>query len=457
MAVDANIIIYERIREELRAGKSARGAVEAGFGRAFWTVFDAHVTNFVAGVVLYSYGTGPDPRLRGHAAGRHRHQPVHLGAGCRAAMFDFLVEPSPARRRCRSEDRHGDDRTSASEVLRAHQAGPRTSSSSGGRTCCSASRSFLVLARDRDAADQPLRGAATRSTTAIDFRGGTEIAVAVLQAGRGPARSATAMQTGGFTDAEVGRSHERPDCRTCYMLRFGAVSPVSEQKAEQLEQALTPKLGADSVQQVRVLRGRRQGLPALRQDRRAAEIADGLQVAGRAATTPVQRFGRPEDNTYEVILVGLDIEVSRALDAKLGAGAVKRRSRQVESVGAKAGKRAARRRHQVAALRDRLHHGLHRRPLRLPLRPGHGRRAAPRRRSSSWARSPSPTSEFSLTTIAAILTVIGYSMNDTIVVFDRIRENASRLRDKQFDRVVNIVDQRDAVAHHPHVARRCSS
>jgi preprotein translocase subunit SecF len=45
--------------------------------------------------------------------------------------------------------------------------------------------------------------------------------------------------------------------------------------------------------------------------------------------------------------------------------------------------------------------------------------------------------EFSLTTIAAILTVIGYSMNDTIVVFDRIRENASRMRDKKFDRIVN--------------------
>ncbi len=56
MAVDANIIIYERIREELRMGKSPRTAVDAGFGRAFWTVFDAHVTNFVAGVVLYSFG-----------------------------------------------------------------------------------------------------------------------------------------------------------------------------------------------------------------------------------------------------------------------------------------------------------------------------------------------------------------------------------------------------------------
>ena len=45
--------------------------------------------------------------------------------------------------------------------------------------------------------------------------------------------------------------------------------------------------------------------------------------------------------------------------------------------------------------------------------------------------------EFSLTTVAAVLTVIGYSMNDTIVVFDRIRENATRLRDRRFDRIVN--------------------
>src|SRR6185369_15790657 len=64
MAVDANIIIYERIREELKPGKTIKGAVDAGFGHAFWTVFDAHVTNGVAGVILYMYGTGP---IRGFA------------------------------------------------------------------------------------------------------------------------------------------------------------------------------------------------------------------------------------------------------------------------------------------------------------------------------------------------------------------------------------------------------
>jgi preprotein translocase subunit SecD len=59
MAVDSNIIIYARIRDELRAGKSVRAAVDAGFNRAFWTVFDAHVANFLAGFVLMQYGTGP--------------------------------------------------------------------------------------------------------------------------------------------------------------------------------------------------------------------------------------------------------------------------------------------------------------------------------------------------------------------------------------------------------------
>jgi len=58
MAVDANVIIYERVREELRAGKAPRSAIDAGFGRAFWTIFDAQITTFIAGVVLMQYGTG---------------------------------------------------------------------------------------------------------------------------------------------------------------------------------------------------------------------------------------------------------------------------------------------------------------------------------------------------------------------------------------------------------------
>ncbi len=59
MAVDCNIIIYERIREELRLGKSTRAAVDSGFASALTAVLDANITTFIAGVVLYTYGTGP--------------------------------------------------------------------------------------------------------------------------------------------------------------------------------------------------------------------------------------------------------------------------------------------------------------------------------------------------------------------------------------------------------------
>jgi len=59
MAVDTNVLIYERIREELRNGQTVRNAVSRGFDRAFVTIFDSHVTTFVSGIALYWYGTGP--------------------------------------------------------------------------------------------------------------------------------------------------------------------------------------------------------------------------------------------------------------------------------------------------------------------------------------------------------------------------------------------------------------
>jgi preprotein translocase subunit SecD len=59
MAVDANVLIFERIREELRSGKSPRAAVEQGFGRAFWTIFDANITTAIAGMILLKFTSGP--------------------------------------------------------------------------------------------------------------------------------------------------------------------------------------------------------------------------------------------------------------------------------------------------------------------------------------------------------------------------------------------------------------
>jgi len=59
MALDANVLIFERIREEVRAGRSVRNALDLGYGKAFWTIFDAQITTAIAGFVLMQYATGP--------------------------------------------------------------------------------------------------------------------------------------------------------------------------------------------------------------------------------------------------------------------------------------------------------------------------------------------------------------------------------------------------------------
>ena len=76
MAVDTNILIFERIREELRSGKTVRAAIGAGFSRAFKTVVDTHVTVLVSGLILYQFGTGP---VKGFA--------VSLMIGILASLF----------------------------------------------------------------------------------------------------------------------------------------------------------------------------------------------------------------------------------------------------------------------------------------------------------------------------------------------------------------------------------
>lgn len=80
MAVDANIIIFERLKEELRAGRTLRAAIDVGFKRAFVAVFDANMTTLLAAAVLYYLGTGP---VRGFA--------VTLSIGILTSMFTAVT------------------------------------------------------------------------------------------------------------------------------------------------------------------------------------------------------------------------------------------------------------------------------------------------------------------------------------------------------------------------------
>ncbi len=80
MAVDANVLIYERIREELAVGKSLRGALNAGYGKAFGTIFDSNLTTLIASVILVFMGTGP---VKGFG--------ITLTIGVSVSMFTALV------------------------------------------------------------------------------------------------------------------------------------------------------------------------------------------------------------------------------------------------------------------------------------------------------------------------------------------------------------------------------
>src|SRR5208282_1396242 len=80
MAVDANVLIYERLREEMASGKSMRGAVSAAYSRAFKVIFDSHTTTLISAIVLIYFGTGP---VKGFG--------VTLTIGVALSLFTSLV------------------------------------------------------------------------------------------------------------------------------------------------------------------------------------------------------------------------------------------------------------------------------------------------------------------------------------------------------------------------------
>jgi preprotein translocase subunit SecD len=79
MGVDSNVLIFERIKEEMRAGKTVRTAISASFSKVFLTVLDSHLTSLIAAAILFQFGTGP---VQGFA--------VTLSIGLIANMFTSI-------------------------------------------------------------------------------------------------------------------------------------------------------------------------------------------------------------------------------------------------------------------------------------------------------------------------------------------------------------------------------
>ena len=80
MGVDSNVLIFERIKEELSTGRTPRSAVNAGYDHAWWTIVDSHVTTLITAAVLFQFGSGP---IKGFA--------VSLSLGILINLFTSLV------------------------------------------------------------------------------------------------------------------------------------------------------------------------------------------------------------------------------------------------------------------------------------------------------------------------------------------------------------------------------
>lgn len=267
----------------------------------------------------------------------------------------------------------------------------------------------------------------------VDFSGGTEVVVNFNRSVEaGDVRRA--LEAANMENAEVVRYGSTTDGTTpSYMIRLGSVSVLSSNQAQKLESALA-KVGQASLRKLESSEGGDKIYLRFDRNLEQGAILQAMKAAGTEATQ-VQSFGPPQDNTYEVTLIGMESEIRKALEAKLGAGVIQSIP-QVSSVGAKAGKQLQL--DGVRALFGAILLIVIYVAFRFDFRYGPGTIVALLHDAILTVGAFAITyKEFSLTTLAAILTIIGFSMNDTIVVFDRIRENVAKYRDRRFDKVVN--------------------
>lgn len=325
MAVDANVLIFERIREELKVGKTLRLAISSGYQKAFLTILDANVTTLIAAFILFQFGTGP---VKGFA--------TTLTIGILASMFTALVVSRLIL-----------DILSLGKILTnlpmlQFVRNPRFDFI-GKRRIAYFLSLFLIIA---GVSNLGLRG---RKNLGIDFAGGT-------------------------------------------LAEFRFEKPVS---ADQIRQVLKEiKLGDSSIQEYK---DKRNILI-----RTYADTSDKIIDKFRADFSQnkfdilrIEKVGPAvgKDLTTRAIralffaLIGICIYVSLRFEFRFALAAI------------------------VALFHDVL--------------------------ISAGALSLAGR-EFSVPVIAALLTVVGYSINDTIVVFDRIREDTRLLRKANYQEIINL-------------------
>ncbi len=344
MAVDANVLIFERIREELRHGKTLGNAVKSGYARAFITILDANLTTLLAAIILYQFGTGS---IKGFG--------VTLGVGLVANLFTAvfmtrtvfdtaLANGWLTTLKMRSIKGLAECKYDFLSLMRPAVMGSIA-------MCLVAL--IAVVGRGRDA-------------LSIDFAGGTEIAYET--AGAEPPVSAvrSLLEKRGYPDARVG-------------YKFHGATGM------RMLEVVLPKVSTDRTREID-FKGLEEGLKAQFPDARIHQVRTtsvgnlvGAQFQWRALWATVLCF------------VGIIIYVGFRFEWAYGVAGV------------------------VALIHDTLIAG------GIYLLVG-------------WFTGGR---QLSLPVVAALLTIIGYSINDTIVIFDRVREGLGLYRDKSYREIVN--------------------
>ncbi len=326
MAVDANVLIFERIREEMRLGKRFGAALTAGYEKAFSTIFDANITTLLTAVILFWQGSGP---VKGFA--------VTLSAGIVASMFTAIVV---TRMVFEALEGHG-----LLHNLKMTQWIKETTIDFMGKRRLAAAVSILLLAGSLGYA-----GYRGMDNFGVDFTGGQQLTLDFAEkAGVDDLRGA--LTGAGIVNPAI--QYQR--------------SGVGEEQNEVLVLRVSSAEDGDLARQVLNEQFGGSGFKLMQEDTVGPQVGKELQKSGLMA--------------LGLSLLGMIIYITIRFEFSFAIGAV---------VGL-------------------LHNVL----LTVGIYSVFGR-------------------QLTMTSIAALLTVLGYSVNDTIVVFDRIRETR-KLRGGRLD------------------------
>jgi len=296
-----------------------------------------------------------------------------------------------------------------------------------------------------------VRGSALNYGT--DFRGGSQIQIAMKnKTSIDDLRKA--IKDAGFVGSEVVKMNGDANYPNLFLLRLTEIASFSTSAQEKILAAVKSQFGDSSAieyssgsdktyikfptaganQETAEQEIAEQEIDSAKDDATVASLKK-IFSDSNVGVQNIQRFGRAEDRRFEVTLGGLGDKLRASIDNRIGAGSVVDIP-QVESVGAKMGQKL--RTDGIKSVIYALAFMLLYIALRFDFRYAPGAIVALAHDviitigifGLTWI-------EFSLPVVAALLTIAGYSINDTIVVYDRIRENVVKLRDRKFPLVVN--------------------